>query len=183
MTLANFKIEIISTHWLENYDDPDDRCVHGKVKVIFGNEIVAENSDDPNDWFTLSAMALHLLRTLETNHTEETPVAQCLVPGDGYHIDHRENQFQVHIETLYPMVYGYNWWVTHIKDKVKLETIIGNISIIPFEIYKKEILNFADKIEEFYKKSSPKNLPEIEYDKIGYLKFWNEWHTRRNNWN
>lgn len=182
MTFKNFKIELIKLHWLENYDDPDDRCAHGKIKVIIGDEIIIENSDEPNDWFTLSAMALHLLRTLETNHTKEKPVAQCLIPGEGHHIDHKEEEFQVHIETAYPMVYGYNWWVIHVEENVTIETEKGKLITIPFKIYKQEILSFTDKIECFYKESSPKKLPNSEYDREGYLKFWNEWTIRRNKW-
>lgn len=169
-------------HWLENYDDPDDRCVHGKVRVKIGGEIVAENKDDINDWWTLSAMALHLLRTLESNHTEKSPVAQCLIPKEGHHIDHNPNDFSVHIETVYPMVDGRNWWVTHLENEISLETESGNTTVIPFQTYKKEVISFVDKIEGLYKSSSPKNLPVDKYDCDGYLRFWNEWHVRRNKW-
>jgi hypothetical protein len=183
MIRQEFSINLIKLHWLENYDDPDDRCAHGKVRVLIGNEIVADNTEDINDWWALSAMALHLLRTLETNHTEKTPIAQCLIPGEGHHIDHKEDDFTVHIETAYPMVNGCNWWVTHSKNKVTLETKSGFSIPIPFETYKQEVITFVDKIEDFYKKSSPKNLPIDKYDRDGYLKFWKEWHFRRNKWN
>jgi len=183
MTRAEFNIDLIKIHWIENCDDPDDRCVHGKVRVKIGNEIVADNTDDINDWWTLSAMALHLLRTLETEHTENNPVAQCLIPGEGHHINYNEKDFSVHIETAYPMVRGCNWWVTHSEKNITFETENGYITSIPFQTYKEEILAFVDKIENFYKTSSPKNLPIDKYDREGYLKFWNEWHTRRNKWN
>jgi hypothetical protein len=127
-------------------------------------------------------MALHLLRTLDTDHTENAPVAQCLIPGEGHHIDHKENEFAVHIETAYPMVDGCNWWITHFENKITLETENGLFISIPVETYKHEIITFVDKIEDFYKKSIPKNLPEDKYDHDGYLKFWNEWHKRRNKW-
>ena len=183
MTKEEFNIEIIKLHWLENFDNPEDRCVHGKVRVKIGSEIVEDNTDDINDWWTLNAMALHLLRTLETNHTKTSPVAQCLVPGEGHHIDHNENDFSVHIETAYPMVSGRNWWVTHFENEIILETENGNKTSIQFQTYKKEVLAFADKVEDFYKTSSPKKLPENKYDRDGYLKFWNEWNVRRNKWN
>jgi hypothetical protein len=183
MTFKDFNIELIKLHWLENYDDPDDRCVHGKVRIIIGGEIVVNNSDDPDDWFNLSAIAIHLLRTLETNHTEESLVAQCLIPREGHHINFRENEFQVHIETAYPMAGGHNWWVTHLENNVTIETERGDFTTIPFNYYKNEVLNFVDKVKGFYKESSPKNLPYDDYDKVAYLKFWNEWSVRRNLWN
>ena len=183
MTTDNFKIEILKLHWLENYDDPDDRCLHGKIRVSIGSEIVAKNSDEEDDWYSLSAMALHLLRTLENNHTNKTQVAQCLIPTEGHHIDHKDNEFQVHIETAYPMADGCNWWITHSENIITIETEKGNLTTIPFEVYKQQILNFVDRIEDFYKESRPKNLPENNYDREGYLKFWNEWNTRRKKWN
>lgn len=45
--------------------------------------------------------------------------------------------------------------------------------------YRKEVLQFADKIETFYQSSLPKILPEDEFECNGYLAFWNEWHRRR----
>ena len=183
MSKKDFSIELRTIHWLEHYDDPDDRCAHGKVLVRIGNEIVADNTDDFNDWWTVSAMALHLLRTLDINHTEKSPVAQCLVPSEGYHIDHRENELIVHIETAFPMAKGSNWWVTHLNNTVTLHTKTGQFICMPFEEYKKEVIKFVDKVEEFYIKSSRKNLPADEYDRDGYLKFWKEWHFRRRKWN
>jgi len=90
---GGFKIELKKIHWLENYGDEDnlDLCAHGKVRVTINDEIVADNSEDANDWWSLTAMALHLLRTLEMNHTAESPVGDCLVPGEGHHIDHRKH--------------------------------------------------------------------------------------------
>jgi len=51
---TEFKIEFKKIHWLENYRDEDelDRCAHGKVCVTISDEIVADNSADPNDWWS-----------------------------------------------------------------------------------------------------------------------------------
>jgi hypothetical protein len=182
LTNSEFKIELKSIHWLQNYgdQDEDDRCAHGKVRITIGDDIVADNSTDPNDWWSLTAMGLHLLRTLEMNHTSENPVGDCLVPGEGHHIDHHQNDPIVHIETAYPMVKGENWWVIHQDTNVKLVTESSNETIIPFESYKNEVLNFVDKVQGFYKSSKPKTLPEDKYDKDGYIKLWQEWDLRRN---
>jgi hypothetical protein len=178
-----FDIELRKIHWLDNIDDPDDRCAHGKVRVTIGGEIVANNSADPNDWWTLSAMALHLLRTLESDHTLTNPIADCLIPGEGHHIDHLENDPIVHIETAYPIVAGRNWWVTHDNKVVNLKTETGNQTQIPFDKYKQQVLSFVDKVEDFYNISKPKNLPEQKYDRDAYIKFWSEWEDRRSKWN
>ncbi len=170
-------------HWLDDFDDPDDRCAHGKIRVTIDNKIVVDNLDDPNDWWTVSAAAMHLLRTLEFNHTKTNRVAACLVPIEGHHIDHDENNPIVHIETAYPMVAGRNWWVTHSDNEIRLETESGHSILIPFDEYKQQVLSFADKVEAFYISSKPKNLPEDKYDRDAYNKFWAEWKSRRIKYN
>lgn len=176
-----FKIDILKIHWLENFDDPDDRCAHGKIRVTIADEIIAYNPA-PNHWWSLSATAIHLLRTLESNHTKTNPVAACLVPSEGHHICHHENSSIVHIETAYPMADGCNWWVRHSEKNVLLETETGYSVLVPFIEYKQQVLSFVDKIEEFYKTSKPKNLPNDEYDRTAYNKFWMEWKNRRSKW-
>jgi hypothetical protein len=127
-------------------------------------------------------MALHLLRTLERDHTEDSRVAPCLIPSEGHHIDHTENDPVVYIETAYPMSTGCNWWVTHFNGIVTLQTETGQSVTIPFNDYKTEVIRFVTKVEDFYTRSNPKNLPDSKYDREAYLKFWNEWHSRRQKW-
>jgi hypothetical protein len=177
-----FKIDILKVHWLENFDDLDDRCAHGKIRVTIADEIVVDNSADPDDWWSLSASALHLLRTLESDHTETSPVAECLVPSEGHHINHLEGNPIVHIETVYPIEKGRNWWVIHSDRNVRIETETGHSISIPFADYKQQVLSFVDSIEEFYKTSKPKNMPNDKYDRDAYIKFWEEWKYRRSKW-
>jgi len=184
MSNINFKIELKKIHWLASYgeDDDLDRCAHGKVTVIIGDEIIADNSEDEDDFWCLSAMAFHLLRTLDMSHTEESKVGDCLVTASGHHIDHHKNDPYVHIETEYCAGYGKNWWVIHEEDTIKLETESSKVIGISFNHYKEEVLSFVDKVEAFYKNSKPKILPDDHYDKEGYLKFWKEWNERRAKW-
>jgi hypothetical protein len=182
---ADFKIHLKKIHWLQNFGDDDDLdlCAHGKVQVIIGNEIIADNNHDENDWWCLSAMALHLLRTLDMNHTKENPVGDCLVPANGHHIDHHKDDPFVHIETEYFISgAGENWWVVHLGDKVRLETESTKVIVIPFINYKEQVLSFADKVQDFYKISKPKKMPDDHYDKEGYIKLWKEWNERRSKW-
>lgn len=179
-----FKIELQEIHWLESYGEETqlDLCAHGKVRVIIGNEVVAENNQDRDDWWSLTAMALHLLRTLDQNHSKENLVGDCLIPSEGHHLDHQENTPYVHIETSYPMKKGVNWWVYHHNNNVKLVSEKFIETTIPFEEYKAQVLNFFDQVKDFYSTSKPKVLPKIKYDKEGYLKLWHEWETRRSKW-
>ena len=68
----------------------------------------------------------------------------------------------------------------HEGEKVRLIIDSGKEEVISLEEYRGEVCKFADKIEAFYKNSLPKKIPEDEFDKNGYLAFWNEWHRRRN---
>ena len=46
--------------------------------------------------------------------------------------------------------------------------------------YKEEVFRFADKVEALYNSCAPKEVPENEFRRNGYIAFWNEWHRRRN---
>ena len=50
--------------------------------------------------------------------------------------------------------------------------------VVELSAYREEVLRFAEKVETFYNTSAPKELPTNEYDRNGYIAFWNEWHRR-----
>jgi hypothetical protein len=81
------------------------------------------------------------------------------------------------------MVEGWNWWVIHENDKVRLITESKKETIISFDSYKNEIINFVDKVDDFYKISKPKTLPQDEEDKEGYLRLRSEWEINTHNKN
>ena len=171
-----FQIELLEIHWLEGIPEEIDLCAHGQVKVRIGNEVIVEKRGKENHW-TLSAMAMHLLRTIENNHEENDLVGEHLIPCCGHHIDHLENELDVHIQGCFE---GINYWVRHNEDTVTLETEKGIQVNISVEEYKTEVIDFVNKVEDFYKQSMPKKLPDEEYDRIGYEKFWSEWKRRFN---
>ena len=75
---------------------------------------------------------------------------------------------------------GIDWSVLHNSDNsITLVTEDGTEEIIALADYKAEVYKFADKIESFYSLCSPKVLPKDEFDRNGYIAFWNEWHRRR----
>ena len=110
-----FQIEILDIHWLENTPEEIDLCVHGQVKVKIGDEVIVDKGEKENHW-TLSAMAMHLLRTLEKNHQEDDLVGEHLIPCCGHHIDHLDSELDVHIQGCFT---GINFWVKHQNKAIK----------------------------------------------------------------
>ena len=74
---------------------------------------------------------------------------------------------------------GIDWLSIHCNGSIKLITEVQKETIIDIETYRKKVHSFVDKIEDFYKKSSPKNIPKDSFDRDGYTAFWNEWRRRR----
>jgi|SRR5690625_1091117 len=170
-----FEIELLDIHWLDDTPEEIDLCAHGQVKVRISNEIIVDRREKKNHW-TLSAMAVHLLRTIENNHDPQNLVGEHLIPCCGHHIDHLENNTDVYIQGC---LTGINYWVKHIDENIELKTESNTEILISRDEYKNQVINFVDKVEEFYKSSKPKQMPEDQYDRIGYEKMWNEWRRRR----
>jgi len=176
----SFKIKLIDIHWINKTDDQTDLCPHGNVKVTVGNETVVDKNEKIDHW-NLRAMAMHLLRTLKENHNEEDLVGEHLIPCCGHHIDYIKNEQNVYLQGCFT---GHNFWVEHKNKNVELITETGKEKILlDFETYKNEVLKFVDKVSDFYSQSLPRILPEDEYDRIAYSKFWEEWDKRRSEWN
>lgn len=74
---------------------------------------------------------------------------------------------------------GIDWTVKHENNCIVLILEDGTEERVSRKEYQDEVFRFADKIEAFYQQCSPKILPEDEFDRDGYLAFWNEWHRRR----
>ncbi|MFD2697814.1 hypothetical protein ACFSQ0_07400 [Mesonia sediminis] len=177
MTSENFKIELLKTNWISETDTQTDLCAHGQIRVNIGNEIVVDQTE--NSGWTISATAQLLLRTLERNHTKENPVGDQLVPCCGHFLVFENDMEEVYIGSC-PT--GIDWEVTHENGIVTLKTESGTETKIDFENYKSEVLSFVDEVEEFYKNSPEKEIPEDEFDRRGYLQFWKEWNEKRNKW-
>ena len=150
-----FQIEILDLHWLHNMPEELDRCAHGNVRVTIGDEIIVDQQPGDEDW-TLSAMALHLLRTLENDHHPESRVGEHLIPHCGFHIDHLEIEGDVYLQGCFE---GVNFWIVHEADKIKITSETGVQAQLSVDEYRKEVLKFADEIMSFYERSKPKELP------------------------
>lgn len=160
-----FTINIEKLHWISgNEDDPRDLCLHGVVSVNIGKEFFKESC-------TVSATALYLLRSVKENHiTEELEGESQMLPCCGILVSDEDNTSVIIVNCLN----GVDWTVIHNDNLVNITTESGTEAIVNIEDYKKTVFEFADKIENFYKKSSPK-IFEDDFNKNAYIAFWNEW--------
>ncbi len=169
---SNFVIRIIDLHWIDRKEDNGkDLCLHGNVFVRIGDEIIDNGVD--NNW-TVSAGALMMLRSIETNHIafkEENHMLPCC--GHFMYIDEKTNKIVV-----LGCPTGIDWTVIHEGTDVKLITENGKETIISNEEYKKTIFNYADKLKDFYDNSLSKIFSE-DYDRECYSEFWKEWNKIR----
>lgn len=174
MTNQNFKIDIKEVDWLDDEMGALDRCAHGNINIIIGNESMMQRDDRWN----LSAAGLHLLRTLFENHNSNHKVGDVLVPFEGHHLDYHPNS-RVHIETGGAYDLGSDWYVEHENNNVRLITHNQTITLTWIE-YKNEVLKLVNAVEDLFNNSEDRILPDNEYDKEAYLKFWSEWHELKN---
>ncbi|KPU42470.1 hypothetical protein OXPF_42550 [Oxobacter pfennigii] len=157
-------------HWLKaDGDDPEDLCLHGLVSVGIG----AEKFSYP---CTVSAAALQMLKTLTENH-EPTYFGGKMLPCCGHTLYANDKLDEVDITGCEN---GIDWAVRHEGERIRLITASGRETLVGFVLYRRVICKFADAVEYFYKKASPKQIPqENGLDRDGYMAFWQEWHRRR----
>ncbi len=168
-TAGKFLIDATELHWIDgSADNADDLCLHGHAIAYIGNERIEFDA-------TVSATALYLLKTLTEEHIiyKDNQMLPCC--GHFYIPDEKLENV-----TICGCNQGIDWSVMHSGRDVILILESGTEIIIPFEEYRQEVYKFADKIENYYKQCSPKNVPCDEFERNGYIAFWNEWHRRRN---
>ncbi|MCM1328558.1 MAG: hypothetical protein NC253_03880 [Ruminococcus sp.] len=164
-----FKINVSELCWInDSADDPEDLCLHGHAEVYIGTQKLEYKA-------CVSSSALYMLKSLSENHIIYK--SNQMLPCCGFFLIADENLENVDICGC---PFGIDWSVIHEVENVKLVLDDGTEEIVPMADYTKEVLAFADKIEEFYNSCSPKIMPKDEFDRNGYIAFWNEWHRRRN---
>lgn len=164
----NFKIDVKSLYWIDRKDDnTEDLCLHGDVVVTIGEEIISNSC-------TISAAALRMLRTLSRDHLPI--IGKQILPCCGHTMISNENLDEVDIIGCDD---GIDWTVLHENGMVKIITENKNTVYIYYLLYKKEILHFIYMIEDYYKKSLNRALPKDEFERNGYIAFWNEWNKIR----
>ena len=164
-----FRISADNLHWIAGMAEEEDFCLHGDVTVTIGDEIL--KYDDA----TVSATALDLLKTLTRDHIiyQENQLLPCC--GFFYIADDKLENVEIS-----GCPNGVDWSVLHENGNIKLVLESGKQEMISMEEYQKEVFRFADHIKAFYASATPKKLPKEEFDRNGYIAFWNEWDRRRN---
>jgi len=163
-----FKIKADKFEWIGGVaDDPQDRCLHGHVTVQFGDTIL-------EDIGTVSATALYLLKTL----TEDKVMAYHdiqMIPCCGHFLIANKELTEVQIIGCDT---GTDWSTIHEGDFVRFILPSGQEEVVTLREYQYEVLDFAKSVKQFYDACTPKEIPKDEFDRNGYITFWNEWRRR-----
>ena len=163
-----FSISVSNLHWMERIDPAEDLCLHGNAKAIIGHEVLEYDNA------TVSSTALYLLKSLKEDH--KIYESNQMLPCCGFFMIANEELSKVDICGC---PNGVDWSVLHENGNVVLVTEAGERTEILFDEYKTTVFAFADQVEAFYNAAADKKLPEDEFDRNGYIAFWNEWKAIR----
>ena len=161
-----FRIDILDMYWLIGQAEETDLCAHGNVRIHIGGDVLEDD-------VSLSAAALHLLRSVTEDHDPD--VLAKLFPTDGF----------CWTPDVEGSIYlggcpngGFDGYVTHEDDVVRI-ALEGLPAVrIPLAEYQAKVFAFADQVEAFFRQSKPK-VAIGELDKLWYPLFWKEWRRRR----
>lgn len=166
--MNTFSIDVDNFTWICGpTDDPEDLCLHGHVMVKIGKAAMEYDG-------TVSATALYLLKTLTEDKVMSGHDIQ-MVPCCGHFYIPNKDLSQV---TISGCDNGLDWSVVHENGGVKLILPSGESEWVSQQDYRAEVLRFADKVESYYNSCQPKNIPDDEFTRNGYIAFWNEWRWR-----
>jgi len=166
----DFYISIVSQHWLGEEETEYDLCSHGLIHLVIGGDVISSSEIE----YGISESALALLRTLEKDHSAESPVAERLVfHGCG---------------TLLMMgcPIGINWSVTHVDDGVLISRVdrhdttsdeptirFSHIEVtVPEEQYRQQVLSFAQEVKSWFQRN-PRTFYD-DFDRQQFKVFWVE---------
>lgn len=146
--------------------EKEDLCLHGAVRVCIGEDAL-------EDEVSLSASALHLLRSVMNNH--EPDMLAKLFPTDGFCWT-PDGEGSIYLGGC-PNG-GIDGYISHEGDLVSIA--LENLPAVRVTLaeYRAEVFRFADQVEKFFSQSKPKVVTN-ELDKLWYPLFWQEWRYRR----
>ena len=165
-----FKLEILNKHWLPGQPEETDLCLHGEVRVHCGQHILQEK-------VSLSAAALHLLRTVKANHDPDAYAK--LFPTDGFCWTPSSSGDPCPIYLGGCPNGGLDGAVIHGDDCVRIALENLPELSVPLADYRAEVFRFADAVEEMYRTSTLKVVRADSLDGRWYLLFWTEWRQLR----
>lgn len=163
------RIAPLNLHWL-GPEPEHDLCAHGGVEVVIDGEVFVAEDD-----VTVSTGAVHLLRTLERDHTPEAPVAEHLLPHCGHFmvVDPDTGEaFNIGCPQ------GANWWVRHDGADVVLAREDGPERHVRRGEWVRAVAEFADAVAAFYAASPPRQ-PSSRIDAEWLQALRDEWNRRR----
>ena len=160
-------------HWIKDdgIDDPCDLCAHSPVRFeIDGETLVAPEDGD----VTVSAGAIYLLRTLELDHTQESPVGEQLFPCCGHAMYDTGDEDVV----ICGCPNGSNVFITHDGHVLRIATQDGRAFAVSVDDWRFATCEFSDAVRQFYEDSLPKT-PANDEESAGFAKMMAEWNRRR----
>lgn len=165
-----FTIKADDFGWINGAkDDPQDLCLHGRVTVQFGDTVLEDHG-------TVSATALYLLKTLSEDKIM-APYDIQMVPCCGHTLIANDDLTEVQISGCDK---GTDWSTIHEENNVRLILPSGQEEVVSLREYRCEVLDFAESVKRFYDICTPKEMPKDEFERDGYIAFWNEWQRRYN---
>lgn len=165
--MAKFHIDATDLHWLEGCGT-DDLCLHGNAIAVIGERTLAYEE------CTVSSTALYLLKSLTQDHIIYREANQML-PCCGHMIIPADDGENVHVCGC---TNGEDWTVCHVDGAVELILEDGYTVTVPMEEYRREVLAFVQKIEDFYN-TAESRTPADTWEQKNYARFWEEWHRRK----
>jgi hypothetical protein len=185
MTSAGFEIEITKQGWIDpelGLDEaPGDLCSHGDIRLEIGGQVIVSGEAEPGevaDWWTISTSALNLLRTLESNHSPDRPIANRLILHCGMIL-------------MMGCPIGVDWSVRHLGRAVLLAHVVrydtvneaeavrfpGLVVEVEEDAYRREVVRFAETAKQPFV-GTEKTPADWEQDL--YEEFWREYDDRLN---
>jgi hypothetical protein len=183
VSTSAFEIEIVRQGWLGTNDrgltdDPSrvDLCSHGSFRLTIADRVIAAGSDEYE--YGISESALALLRTLESDHSSDHPVAERLIfHGCG-------------LILMMGCPIGIDWSVSHRGGQVLIDDVVrydttdeakptrfpGLATRLSESEYCRQIVRFAGHAKELFE-GITKEFSD-DYDQQQYEEFWKEFDAR-----
>lgn len=166
---TTFALKTLELRWLDGQPDETDLCAHGIVRICLGAHTLEGE-------VSMSASALHLLRTVSDDHAPDELAK--LFPTDGFCWTPAGSA------SPYPIYLGgcpnggFDGTVLHEEGFVRIALENLPEVRVPLEDYRAEVFRFADEVEALFRRSRPKVVTDA-LDKLWYPLFWKEWHSIR----
>jgi len=156
-------------HFLE--DSAHDLCLHGDIRVAFGERVLAETE------CTLSGAALYLLRALERDHLPDATVGEKLLPccaNSMYAPDSPELD-----AVVFGCPHGTDLWIRHEDGAVHITPPKQEPVVVSEADWRVAVEGLADQVAAAYAAAPDRIRPDEEHDAAGWDAMCAEWLRRR----